>query len=102
MDANDLLKSALRDILDKLENGGCSPEETSEALELLVKMANDQTYLNLHDALKLLNIGKTKFYELIAAGKIPHGTHDIGNIRVGWKRSDLLRAKSQLKKERLI
>ena len=76
----------LRDIADKIESNTCELDE-EEAAELLGLISH--TKLNKEQACIYLNLGRSRFDDLVRDGVIPKGHKKAGTTAKYWYRDEL-------------
>lgn len=82
-----LILKELEHLIDRIKTGNCVSTE-EESMDILKIIAHEP--LNKDQASSYLNIGKSKFDELVRSGKIPKGRKIRGFKELRWYRDELM------------
>ena len=91
MEALQILKYALQQIIESIDNGNCemSEEEIKEAVDYLSMLCRKDGMISKYQAMKYLNVSRATFDNYVRAGKIPKGRHVQGFKELFWIKKDL-------------
>ena len=91
MEALQILKYALLQIIESIDNGNCemSEEEIKEAVDYLSMLSRKDGMISKYQAMKYLNVSRATFDNYVRAGKIPKGRHVQGFKELFWIKKDL-------------
>lgn len=82
-----LILKELEHLIDRIKTGNCVLTE-EESMDILKIIAHEP--LSKDRASSYLNIGKSKFDELVRSGKIPKGRKIRGFKELRWYRDELM------------
>ena len=91
MEALQILKYALQQIIESIDNGNCemSEEELKEAADYLSMLCRKDGMISKYQAMKYLNVSRATFDNYVRSGKIPKGRHVQGFKELFWIKKDL-------------
>lgn len=91
MEALQILKYALLQIIESIDNGNCemTEEEIKEAADYLSMLCRKDGMISKYQAMKYLNVSRATFDNYVRAGKIPKGRRVQGFKELFWIKKDL-------------
>lgn len=91
MNAKELLKSVLLNVIDSLDvgNSEISDEQCLDLARIINETTNTRTKLSKYQACKYLNVSRATFDNWIREGRIPKGRKEQGFKELFWEVKDL-------------
>lgn len=100
MNAKDLLKTTLQNVIDSLDvgNSDITNEQCLDIAEIINTMTNTRNKLSKYQACKYLNVSRATFDNWIRDGKISKGKKEQGFKELFWELKDLKAVKDDMNK----
>lgn len=86
-----VLKNLLLSIIDNIDagNSNITEEEAIQAVNTLKPLIDKQREVSKYEACQIVRLKRAQFDNMVRAGKIPRGHHQLGFKELRWYVKDL-------------